>query len=100
MKRVSKKWESLLEDDPLAGLVNLFDVWVVFAIALLVSLLGAVRASQLAEAGRISKTTEVSQEDRTKLDRYRVSVEKLSGEGTRLGTAYRLESGEVVYVPD
>ena len=35
-----------------------------------------------------------------KLPHYRVSRDELSGEGTRLGTAYRLKSGEVVYVPD
>lgn len=29
-----------------------------------------------------------------------MSDQKLSGEGERLGTAYRLKSGKVVYVPE
>ena len=35
-----------------------------------------------------------------KLERYRMTLRKLQGEGVRLGTAYRLANGEVVYVPD
>ena len=35
-----------------------------------------------------------------KLPHYRVSREEISGDGVRLGTAYRLKSGDVVYVPD
>ena len=30
----------------------------------------------------------------------KVSDKKLSGQGTRLGTAYRLANGQVVYVPE
>jgi len=30
----------------------------------------------------------------------KVSDKTLSGQGTRLGTAYRLANGQVVYVPD
>ena len=35
-----------------------------------------------------------------KLDKYRPTDEKMSGKGERLGTAYRLANGEVVYVPE
>ena len=35
-----------------------------------------------------------------KLPHYRVSRDELSGDGVRLGTAYRLKTGDVVYVPD
>jgi hypothetical protein len=31
---------------------------------------------------------------------YRESDSELTGKGTRLGTAYRLENGEIVYAPD
>ena len=33
-----RQWERLEDDDPAAGLLNLFDVWMVFAIALLLAL--------------------------------------------------------------
>lgn len=35
-----------------------------------------------------------------KIEKYRATSEKLGGEGQKLGTAYRLKSGEVVYVPE
>jgi len=35
-----------------------------------------------------------------KLEHYRITPRTLGGEGQRLGTAYRLKTGEVVYVPD
>jgi hypothetical protein len=34
------------------------------------------------------------------LERCRISHEKMTGEGQRLGVAYRLKTGELVYVPD
>jgi hypothetical protein len=54
------------DEDPLAGIANLFDVSVAFIVALL----------------------------------QKVTDRSMSGEGTRLGTAYRLANGQVVYVPD
>lgn len=35
-----------------------------------------------------------------RLEHYRVSENELHGSGERLGVAYRLENGEVVYVPN
>jgi hypothetical protein len=35
-----------------------------------------------------------------KVDRYRVTKEEVSGNGHRLGVAYRLPNGDVVYVPE
>jgi hypothetical protein len=37
---------------------------------------------------------------RVRVPRFRPSPDRLSGDGERLGVAYRLASGEVVYVPD
>lgn len=36
-RRPRRAWQS--DDDPAAGLVNLFDVWLVFAVSLLLALL-------------------------------------------------------------
>ena len=102
-----RRWDALVEDDPLAGLINLFDLWMVFSIALLLSLATCLKlpqaiarpaAATAEDAGR-SPLRQIL--DRAKkLPRYRVSREEISGDGVRLGTAYRLKSGDVVYVPE
>ena len=38
MRNNRRRWDAMVEDDPLAGLINLFDLWMVFSIALLLSL--------------------------------------------------------------
>ena len=88
MTRTPRRWHWTAEDDPLAGMANLFDVWVVFAVALLLAL--AARAARDAAPNAEMK----------KLDRFTVGDDRLTGAGERLGTAYRLASGEIVYVPD
>lgn len=101
MVRKTRRWEIHAEDDPLAGLVNLFDLWMVFSIALLLALVAASRLPEFSADATSTTSTELpSTDQRSKLDRFRVSNEKLTGEGQRLGTAYRLKNGEVVYVPD
>lgn len=88
MSRRTRRWHWTAEDDPLAGMANMFDLWVVFAVALLLAL-----------AGRASRR-DAPTEQMLKLDRFTVGDDRLTGAGERLGTAYRLQSGEVVYVPD
>lgn len=104
MRSKPRRWDSVLDDDPLAGLVNLFDLWMVFSIALLLALVAASRLADLSAASKRdasnSSSEELPSQEQSKLDHFRVSNEKLTGEGKRLGTAYRLKSGEVVYVPD
>jgi hypothetical protein len=100
MRSKSRRWDSVPDDDPLAGLVNLFDLWMVFSIALLLALVAASRLPELSQSTPQSDAADVPANESSKLDQYRVSNEKLTGEGQRLGTAYRLKNGEVVYVPD
>jgi hypothetical protein len=87
-------------DDPAAGLLNLFDVWIAFAAALL---LASISYGQLA-----AKTTgkapvpalEAIDKVRQQAVHYRVSEQNAGGDGERLGVAYRLKNGEVIYVPE
>ena len=88
MGRKCRRWHWTADDDPLSGMANMFDLWVVFAVALLLAL--------VSRAGRQGAPFE----EMTKLDRFTVGDDRLTGAGERLGTAYRLQSGEVVYVPD
>lgn len=83
-------------DDPLSGVANLFDVALVFAVALLLSLFAALDA-QLAKR---KPAREAIPEAQVSVERFRPTEHTSAGEGERLGTAYRLASGEVVYVPD
>jgi len=101
MRRKKRLWEEVIEDDPAASLLNLLDVWIAFAVALVLAIVGsasqpASRAAQNASLAQLEKL----QAQGIKIDRYRPSAEKLTGQGQRLGTAYRLANGEVVYVPD
>jgi hypothetical protein len=91
-------------------MINLFDVSMALVVALI---LAAAGGGNLAEI-----TAHMSQHDVTivtnpgqpdmemivkrgqKIERLRASDEQGWGRGQRLGTAYRLESGEVVYVPE
>lgn len=101
--RRPRRWETRDEDDPLAGLVNLFDLWMVFSIALLIVFVGSSRRPDAARADGPQAPDEpqsVSLREAKALDRFRLSREELSGSGEKLGTAYRLASGEVICVPD
>src|SRR5690606_26944953 len=86
--RRPRRWEIRAEEDPLAGLVNLFDLWMVFSIALLIVFAGAIKKRAEAEPRPIATPEARS------LDRYRISHDALNSTGERLGTAYRLPSGE------
>ena len=103
--RKPRKWESEA-DDPTAGLINLFDVWMVFAVALLLALVeaGVIHSAGSATAETLSRSDasgnlEIVQREGRKVTKMRLTHDSLSGEGERLGIAYRLKSGEVVYVP-
>jgi hypothetical protein len=96
------------DEDPLAGLANLFDVSVAFIVALLVALFGLFSSGRLLDPASDVTVMVRSASGETQLIRKRgaaITVQKvtdrsMSGEGTRLGTAYRLANGQVVYVPE
>ncbi|MFQ5503859.1 MAG: DUF2149 domain-containing protein [Planctomycetota bacterium] len=91
------------EEDPLAGVANLFDAAMVFAVALLLAFVtyaGAQSLSPGAEAHPDRERGEVPAKDWETLTRFRTSSRTTGGKGKRLGVAYRLESGELIYVPD
>ncbi|WP_165235203.1 DUF2149 domain-containing protein [Aquisphaera insulae] len=103
MPRSRRRWDSQQEDDPLSGLVNLFDLWMVFSIALLVIFAGSIkkRPSSAPDSAPPDPGARIAVNSTPRnLDRVRVSRDQLTGTGEKLGTAYRLPSGEVVCVPD
>ncbi|MSU67534.1 MAG: DUF2149 domain-containing protein [Opitutaceae bacterium] len=96
------------DEDPLAGLANLFDVSVAFIVALLIALFALFSSGAMLDKNSsvtLVKTaadgsTEIITKQGAEIKVQKVSDKTLSGQGTRLGTAYRLANGQVVYVPE
>ena len=103
MNRKPRRWEAIGEEDPGAGLLNLLDVWVAFSVALLLALfsyLHSVPEPASAEASHPDQIPVAALQHAMKMPHYRPTRDSSTGEGTRLGVAYQLSSGEVVYVPE
>jgi len=95
------------DDDLLSGVANLFDVAMVFALGFMVALISALNLLDLFSPDQkvtITKEREDGLEIIVREGRQ-TTVRRLtkavgSGDGVRLGTAYRLQDGSVVYVPE
>lgn len=96
------------DEDPLAGIANLFDVSVAFIVALMIALLALFASGRILDPKStvtIVKTdekgvTEIVTKRGNEIKVQKVTDRTLSGQGERLGVAYRLPTGQVVYVPD
>ncbi|RMH04846.1 MAG: DUF2149 domain-containing protein [Planctomycetota bacterium] len=96
------------DEDPLAGVANLFDLGIVFALGFMVSLVLYLGLPELLQREDFTLVKNPGQEDMEilrregeRLEHYRATGGEVGGQaGERLGTAWRLESGEVIYVPD
>lgn len=100
---------SVHRDDPLSGVANLFDASIVFAVGLMVALVQAFSLTQLLDPNaeititsrnRQTGQLEIVEKTRTSVTVRKVTEQKQAGEGTRLGIAYELPDGTVVYVPE
>lgn len=110
MRRASSALDGPDDSDPLAGVVNLFDASMVLVVALILALVGGASIADVAarmSTKDITIVTNPGQPDMemivkrgTRIERLRSSDERGEGRGERLGVAYRLESGEVIYVPE
>lgn len=78
--------------DPLEGMANFFDIGIVFALGFMLASLLAMRA-ELPER-------QIDADEQVVVRHLSESGRQGEGQGVRLGTAYRLKSGEIVYVPD
>ena len=97
-----------VDDDPLSGVANLFDVSLAFIVALLIALFSTFGLQHMFDAeGQWTMTSTdaegrvriVSKEGR-QIKVQEVTDRELSGDGDRLGVAYRLPDGRVIYVPE
>jgi len=91
--------------DPLDGLVNLFDIGVVLAVAFLLAALSSLKLTDLLTRDDVTvlrssgrdQTVIVKRGDRVQTLRVDPS-QKVVGRGDRVGSVYRLADGRLVYV--
>ena len=95
-----KSFSDSEEIDPMGSLVNLFDVAMVFAVALMVAFviqsrmtefLTAEDATFVKNAGK--ENMEIIVKKNNKITRYKSEKNTGSGKGRRVGIAYQLENG-------
>jgi hypothetical protein len=79
--------------DPLDGLVNLFDIGIVLAVAFLIAGLGLTLNQSTHSLQQRTPTTKHVQSLPTP-----TSAPVTSGHGQAVGTVYRLSNGQLVYV--
>ena len=95
-------------EDPISGVANLFDASVVFIVSMMISLFMAYNMLEMldpnSELTIIKKNQEGQLEVIVKKGKevrvQKITDKNLTGEGVRLGTAYQLKDGRVVYVPE
>jgi len=96
------------EDDPLSGVANLFDAAMVFAIALLLALVMAYNVPELLsseESVTVVKNPgdpnmQIIIKDKDSIQILNMTEKLAGGQGVKMGTAYKLENGLVVYIPE
>jgi hypothetical protein len=95
-------------DDPMLAVINLIDIFLVFIVAVLISFLSAMGLQDL-----LDKDSEVSVVKRSasgemtlitkranRIEAVKITASEAEGKGVRLGVAYQLEDGTMVYLPD
>ncbi|MCC6346091.1 MAG: DUF2149 domain-containing protein [Nitrospirales bacterium] len=106
-RRRFERYEQPLED-PIAGVANLFDASVVFIVSMMIALFMAhnmldmlnPRSEMTITKKNADGTVEIITKKGKEIKVRKVTDKKMGGEGVRLGTAYQLKDGRMVYVPE
>ena len=98
------------DTDPLSVVVNLFDVAMVFAVALMVAMVMNMNMTEVFTDKDFTivknpgkENMEIITKEGEKINRYTPSEDQSSksgAKGRRVGIAYELENGEIIYVPE
>ena len=97
------------DSDPMGTVANLFDVAMVFAAALMVALVTRFNMTEMFSKEDFTmvknpgkENMEIITKEGQEIKRYTPSEEQeTSGtRGKKVGVAYQLESGEIIYVPE
>ena len=88
------------DSDPLSVVVNLFDVAMVFAVALMVAMVMHMNMTEVFTQEDFTVVKNPGKEN-MEIIKYTPSEQQGSGaKGKRVGIAYELENGEIIYVPE
>ncbi len=98
------------DTDPLSVVVNLFDVAMVFAVALMVAMVMNMNMTEVFTDKDFTivknpgkENMEIITKEGKKINRYTPSQDQSSAsgkKGKKVGIAYELENGEIIYVPE
>ncbi len=96
------------DNDPMSGMANLFDLAMVFAVALMVALVTRFNVTEMISDEDFTlvknpgKTNmEIIKKKGKTIEKYKGTKGKSSkGKGRKVGTAYELENGEIIYIPE
>lgn len=97
------------DDDPMSMVGNLFDVAMVFAVALMVALVTRYDMTEMISKEDFTmvknpgkENMEIITKEGEKINRYTPSDDqsKQGNRGKKVGIAYQLENGEIIYVPE
>ena len=97
------------EQDPLSVLTNLFDVAMVFAVALMVALVTRYQMNEFFSKDDFTmvknpgtEQMEIITKKGEKIEKYKPSndTNKSGTRGKRVGIAYQLDDGQIIYVPE
>ena len=81
--------------DPLDGLVNLFDIGIVLAVAFLIA---GLTLTASARSGKVERRAAAPADAKVRVLAPPSSTQKARGRGTPVGRAYRLADGRIVIV--
>lgn len=97
------------DQDPISVVANLFDVAMVFAVALMVALVTRYNMTEMFSQEDFTvvknpgkENMEIITKEGEKINRYRPSQNpQTSGRrGRKVGVAYELDNGEIIYLPE
>ena len=98
------------DSDPMGTVANLFDVAMVFAVALMVALVSRFNMTEMFSKEDFTmvknpgkENMEIITKEGEKINRYTPSEDQDKKEGKRgkkIGIAYELDNGEIIYVPE
>lgn len=97
------------DNDPMSIVSNLFDVAMVFAVALMVALVSHYNMTEILSKEDFTMVKNPGQENMEiivkegeKINHYTPQEQELKTgkKGKKVGIAYELENGEIIYVPE
>ncbi len=97
------------DNDPMSVVGNLFDVAMVFSVALMVALVTRFNMTEMFSQEDFTivknpgkENMEIIVKEGRKIEKYTPSDDqsRSGSRGKRVGTAYELENGEIIYVPE